>query len=40
MYACGKRSAAGRFVIESDEIRQIAAKAQYLKLSASTSPHA
>jgi len=40
MHACGKRPAAGRFVIESDEIRQIATKAQYLKLSASTSPHA
>jgi uncharacterized protein YbjT (DUF2867 family) len=40
MHACGKRSAAGRFVIESDEIRQIATKAHYLKLSASTSPHA
>ena len=38
MYACGKRSAAGRFVIQSDEIRQIASKAQFSKLSASTSP--
>jgi uncharacterized protein YbjT (DUF2867 family) len=38
MHACGKRSAAGRFVIQSDEIREIAAKSQFSKLSASTSP--
>ena len=40
MHACGQRAAAGRFVIESEEIRQIATKAQYLKLNASTQPHA
>ena len=40
MHACGRRSAAGRFVILSDEIRQIASKAQYTKLAASTQPHA
>jgi uncharacterized protein YbjT (DUF2867 family) len=39
MHACGRRSADGRFVILSDEIRQIAAKSQFSKLSASTSPH-
>jgi len=39
MHACGKRPAAGRFVIESDEIRPIASRAQYPRLTASTSPH-
>jgi uncharacterized protein YbjT (DUF2867 family) len=39
MHACGRRSAEGRFVILSDEIRKIATKAQFSKLSASTSPH-
>jgi uncharacterized protein YbjT (DUF2867 family) len=39
MHACGRRSAAGRFVIPSDEIRRIASKAQYTKLAASTAPH-
>ena len=39
MHACGKRSAAGRFVIPSDEIRQIATKSQFSKLSPSTVPH-
>ena len=39
MHACGRRPAAGRFVIPSDEIRQIATKAQFSKLSPSTVPH-
>ena len=39
MHACGRRDAAGRFVIPSDEIRRIAAKSQYSRLVASTSPH-
>ncbi len=39
MHACGRRAAAGRFVIPSDEIRQIASKSQVTKLAASTSPH-
>jgi len=39
MHACGRRSATGRFVIPSDEIRQIATKAPFSKLSASTAPH-
>lgn len=39
MHACGKRSGEGRFVILSDEIRQIATKSQFSKLSASTSPN-
>jgi hypothetical protein len=39
MHACGRRSGAGRFVIASDEIREIASKAQYTKLATSTAPH-
>ena len=39
MHTCGRRSETGRFVILSDEIRQIAAKSQFSKLSASTAPH-
>ncbi|HET7031932.1 MAG TPA: hypothetical protein VFJ48_02325, partial [Casimicrobiaceae bacterium] len=39
MHACGRRTAAGRFVIPSDEIRQIASKSQVTKLAASTQPH-
>jgi len=39
MHAYGRRSAVGRFVVRSDEIRQIAAKSQFLRLGASTSPH-
>ena len=38
MHACGRRSAVGRFVILSDEIRKIASKAQYSRLVASTGP--
>ena len=39
MHTCGRRSETGRFAILSDEIRQIAAKSQFSKLSASTAPH-
>ena len=39
MHTCGRRSETGRFVLPSDEIRQIAAKSQFSKLSASTAPH-
>ena len=39
MHGCGRRSAVGRFVILSDEIRKIAAKSEFSKLSPSTSPH-
>jgi uncharacterized protein YbjT (DUF2867 family) len=39
MHACGRRSAVGRFVIASDEVREIASKAQFTKLAASTQPH-
>jgi uncharacterized protein YbjT (DUF2867 family) len=38
MHACGRRTAIGRFVILSDEIRRIAAKSQFLRLGSSTSP--
>jgi uncharacterized protein YbjT (DUF2867 family) len=38
MHACGRRTAVGRFVILSDEIRRIAAKSQFLRLGSSTSP--
>jgi uncharacterized protein YbjT (DUF2867 family) len=38
MHACGRRAAVGRFVIESDEIRRIASKSQFLRLGSSTSP--
>jgi uncharacterized protein YbjT (DUF2867 family) len=38
MHACGRRTAIGRFVILSDEIRRIATKSQFLRIGSSTSP--
>ena len=38
MHACGRRDAAGRFIIASDEIRRIARGPQFSRLAASPRP--